>query len=247
MSHRFHVPDAAVTGTVVPLPAEEAEHLRRVLRLGPGAHVSVFDGRGHEWEAEVADCDRQQATVRLLRTQLPRPEPSVAVVLVAAVLKGDGMEHIVRDAVMLGVHAIRPVVTARTEISLAALARSERAARWRRIAVASAKQCGRAVVPVVSDPVPLDDVLSRMPAYSQRLCLVEPAVAPAGTVSVSAVGPAPARAALLVGPEGGWAPEELRSILAAGWTPVSVGTRTLRAETVPVVALTAVSVVWRDL
>lgn len=232
---------------MVPLPAEEAEHLRRVLRLGPGARVDVFDGRGHEWEGEVAECDRQQVTVRLLRTQLPRPESSVAIVLVTAVLKGDGMEHVVRDAVMLGVHAIRPVVTSRTEISLAALTRSERAARWRRIAVASAKQCGRAVVPVVSDPVPLDDVLSRMPSYSQRLCLVEPSAAPDGTISVTALGAAPARAALLVGPEGGWAPEELRTIVGAGWTPVSVGARTLRAETVPVVALTAVSVVWRDL
>ena len=81
----------------------------------------------------------------------PAPEIAIAVALVISVLKGDKMDDVVRDAVMLGVAGIRPVISERSEISLSTMAKSQRIARWQRIAVASAKQCGRAVVPVVHD------------------------------------------------------------------------------------------------
>jgi 16S rRNA (uracil1498-N3)-methyltransferase len=246
MPPRFLAPDAT-TAAVVALPPDEGEHLRRVLRLGPGARVHVFDGRGHEWAAEVTRCDRHAVEVRLDAPQPVPPEPAVPITLAAAVLKGDGMDDVVRDAVMLGAAAVWPVVTARTEVSLGVLRRAARVARWRRVAVASAKQCGRAVLPPVLEVAALDAVLGRPEAHACRLVLVEPGVH-AASVPVMRLGvPRPASAVVLVGPEGGWTADEVDAAVAAGWSPVSLGPRTLRAVSVPVVAMTALAVAWGDL
>src|SRR5688500_3673877 len=157
---RFHVPgvdaDAAGEHARVELPEDEAEHLVRVLRFGVGDHVDVFDGRGHIWRAEVVQVGKKSASVQLLERGIAAPELAVDLSLVVSILKGDKMDEVVRDAVMLGISAIRPVISERSETSLAAMARGSRIARWQRIAVSSAKQCGRAVVPAVHDAAPLD-------------------------------------------------------------------------------------------
>ena len=103
------------------LPKDEAEHLVRVLRLGPGDTVAVFDGRGLEFLAKVVTADRRDVRVQVLSRVEPAAEAAVPLTLVQAVLKGDKMDDIVRDAVMLGVAAIQPIVTTRTEVTVAAL------------------------------------------------------------------------------------------------------------------------------
>ena len=101
------------------LPRDEGEHLTRVLRLAVGDAVQVFDGRGHEFAAQVASVVRRDVRVRLLSRVEPAAEPRVVLTLVQAVLKGDKMDDIVRDAVMLGVTAIQPIVTRRAEFTVA--------------------------------------------------------------------------------------------------------------------------------
>src|SRR5687768_8682609 len=120
--------DEAVT-----LPRDEAEHLTRVLRIGVGDTVSVFDGRGHEFLARVVGADRRDVRVQLLSRVEPPAESAVHLTLAQAVLKGDKMDDVVRDAVMLGVAAIQPIVTRRSEATVAALMRGARLDRWRRI------------------------------------------------------------------------------------------------------------------
>ena len=141
MRPRFHVPGVTATSTSVELPEDEAEHLVRVLRLGVGDEVEVFDGRGGLWRAEVVQAGKKSAAIRALEPLPAARELEVQLTLVASVLKGDKMDDVVRDAVMLGVAAIQPVVSERAETSMAAMARSGRVARWQRIAVSSAKQC----------------------------------------------------------------------------------------------------------
>ncbi|MDE3154695.1 MAG: 16S rRNA (uracil(1498)-N(3))-methyltransferase [Acidobacteriota bacterium] len=242
--HRFFASDAAMAGQRVTLPDGEAEHLARVLRLGPGAAVVAFDGRGRQFQATV---ERVKPDVRLhLGDALAAaPEAGVPLTLVQAVLKGDGMDAVVRDAVMLGAAAIQPVVTTRAETGLGVLQRGRRVERWRRIALASVKQCGRAVVPAVHDPLALGDALTTISA-DLRLALVEPA-ADAGTLVTCAElrrRPVPASVALLVGPEGGWAPEELAAIHHQGWIGLRLGGRTLRAESAAIVAISALWGGW---
>lgn len=244
MPPRFFVPDLDASAEVVALPAEEAAHLGRVLRLRAGADVRVFDGAGGEWRAIVADVRRDAATVRLVEPVRAAPEPSMPITLVVSVLKGDKMDEVVRDAVMMGVQAIEPIESSRTEIAAGAVARSGRTERWHRVAVASAKQCGRAVVPRIAPARPFDVWLHESAADGARLMLVEPtALADARALRDL---PKPDRVSLIVGPEGGWRAEEIGLAVGAGVVPVRLGGRTLRADAVPIVALAACQALWED-
>lgn len=240
---RVFAPEAGASGDVVALEADESAHLTRVLRLGSGAAVRVFDGRGHEWAAVIHAAGKDRAWLALGAPVAPAPEPRVAYTVAVAVLKGDATDEVVRDAVMLGAAAIRPFVAARSELSQAALARARRVERWRRVAVASAKQCGRATVPVIHDPVPVEALLDDAPG-PLRLQLVEPGLDGAG-VLVADLEPPPA-VTLAVGPEGGWTAGEVARARTAGWQALSLGGRVLRAAAAPLVALAAAQAVWRD-
>jgi 16S rRNA (uracil1498-N3)-methyltransferase len=245
--HRFFVPALGAPGDLVMLSADEAAHLTRVLRLRPGAPIVLVDGRGGARAATV-EAVRPEVRARIGEPIAPAPEPRVPVTLASAVLKGDVFDQIVRDAVMLGVSAIRPVISTRTELSHATLARGRRADRWARIAVASMKQCGRAVLPAIAPPVDLRALLDA-PREGARLMLVEPQARGGDRVPLAtlAAQPVPAAATLLVGPEGGWTPEEVEAARERGWTLLALGGRTLRAETAPMVALTALWTIWGEL
>jgi 16S rRNA (uracil1498-N3)-methyltransferase len=216
-----------------------------VLRLGPGDPIRVFDGRGHEWDASVEEVSRGRASVRL-GTPVDRVrEAGVSITLAAAVLKADHMDAVVRDAVMLGAAAILPLLTEHTEVTARVIERGGRIARWRRIAIASAKQCGRAVVPPVHEAMPIADALTT-PMGTARIMLAEPAAGGAGTLSLSQVPRAPA-AELFIGPEGGWTPGELQLAAASGCMLVTLGAHTLRAAAAPIVAMAALRAIWGDL
>ena len=245
MRPRFHVPDVNGAAERVELPDDEAEHLVRVLRLGIGDEVDVFDGRGGMWRAQVVEAGRKSAAIRPLQRLQPARELGVQVTLVMSVLKGDKMDDVVRDAVMLGVAAIHPVVSERSETSMAALARSNRIARWARIAVSSAKQCGRAVVPAIHPATPLDWYWTEKTAATRVMC-VEPSAALGDVVPVQRVSKA-AAVQLIVGPEGGWSVTEVASAHDSGAILMSLGSRTLRADAVPIVGLTALLTSWGEL
>jgi 16S rRNA (uracil1498-N3)-methyltransferase len=245
--HRFYAPALDPGDETVALPRDEAEHLTRVLRLGVGDTVAVFDGRGREFMARVASALRREVRVQIVSRLEPAAESGVALTLAQAILKGDKMDDVIRDAVMLGAAAIQPIVTRRSETTVAALLRGARVDRWRRVALASAKQSRRAVLPEIRMPLTLDTVLGE-PASALRLMLVEPA-ADAGVepISVLQQAPAPADATVLVGPEGGWAAEEWTAAAAHGVRLISLGPRTLRADAVAVAAMSVLQFLWGDL
>ena len=205
--------------------------------------MRVFDGQGGEWEGTVSQVGRQSAVIRILEPVSPVPEPRIPVALAVAVLKGEKMDDVVRDAVMLGAAAIQPLITERTELSLSTVTRSARVGRWQRIAIASAKQCGRALIPPVHEAAVFGEWLTR-PSLGERLMLVEPETGAGGPVDRVA---APLAAELVVGPEGGWTVGELGAGEQAGARLVTLGMRTLRADAVPIVALSAVRSLWGDL
>lgn len=242
--HRFFAPALDPGDETVTLPRDEAEHLTRVLRLGPGDTVAVFDGRGNEFLARVVHAARRDARVQLVARAEPARESSVHLTLVQAVLKGERMDDVVRDAVMLGVAAIQPLVTKRAEATVAQLVRGARVDRWTRVALASAKQCRRAVLPDVRTPLTLENWLAE-PLPDTRLMFVEPGAAdgvePLARLRTERV---PSEAVLLVGPEGGWDAAETAQARAAGVRLVSLGGRTLRADAVPIAALSILEFLW---
>lgn len=226
------------------LPEDEAAHLTRVLRLTVGDAVRVFNGRGEEWDARIETIVKHRVAVRLQSGVAITPEPRLNLTLAVAVLKGDKMDAVIRDVVMLGATAIVPLVTTRTEVSRAAIERSGRVARWQRIAVASAKQCGRAVVPEVQAVVTFDACIGRA-AYA--VMLVEPAATVAAVSLRALKAPAQGALTLFVGPEGGWTSEEVQQARESGAMLLRLGAQTLRADAVPIVGLTAVRVQLEDL
>jgi len=247
--HRFFAPALDPGDETVVLPRDEAEHLTRVLRLGVGDTVAVFDGRGREFLARVTSALRRKVAVQLVSRVDPAAEAGVALTLVQAVIKGDKMDEVIRDAVMLGVAAIQPIVTKRTETTVAALLNGNRIDRWRRVAIASTKQSRRAVVPEIRMPLSLETYLDE-PAAALRLMLVEPsASADEARESLSSLQnePTPADAALLIGPEGGWTEPETVAARAHGVRGVTFGQRTLRADAVPVAAISVLQFLWGDL
>lgn len=241
MPPRFFAP--AVTGldAPVPLPAGEAAHLSRVLRLAPGDTVTVFDGRGTEYLARVEQVGRGGAVVRPCERVASVREPAVALTVAPALLKGRKFDDVVRDAVMVGAAAVQPLATART------VPRPRDAARWTRVAVASTKQCRRAFVPEVRPPRPLEWLLDR-DRSAARLLLAEPGAA-GGAAGLEALArrPRPASATLAVGPEGGWSADELEAAAAAGFHVVTLGRLTFRADAAVACAAAVLLYVWGDL
>ncbi len=242
--HRFFAPELDPGDDSVALPRDEAEHLTRVLRLAVGDLVNVFDGRGREFSARVTSASRRDVRVAILERVQAAIESPVSLTLAQAVLKTDHMDDVVRDAVMLGVSAIQPLVTRRTETTVAALMKGARVDRWRRVALASVKQSGRAILPDVRMPLTFETFLGE-PQAACTLMLVEPrSEAPVHSMSVLRKEAPPADATILVGPEGGWTEAEWAAARERGVRLVSLGQRTLRADAVPVAALSVLQFLW---
>ena len=246
MNARFHAPDARDLNTEVALPQEEAQHLSRVLRLKAGDSLAVFNGHGSEFAAVVTSATKSRVRVRLERPAAAKTELPVSLTLAQAVLKGDKMDAIVRDAVMLGFAAVQPIVTVRAETSLAALTRSARHERWHRVAVSSAKQCGRAVVPAIAPPIAFDGPASLAHLPSPQFMLVEPGALPSADALATVAPQPPAALTLIVGPEGGWTPAEVAQ-MAGHAHPLGLGALTLRADAAAMVAASALLAHWKVL
>jgi 16S rRNA (uracil1498-N3)-methyltransferase len=210
--------------------------------------VSVFDGSGREALARVASVASRGVIVETVEPRAPAAEPAVQVTLAQALLKSDKMERVIRDAVMLGVSAIQPFVSRRTDVPRAALKTGVRQERWERTVIASVKQCGRAVIPQVLETREFGDLLAPASTHS-RLMFVEPGQAGKPLVSdlASLEGQRPSAAVVLIGPEGGWDPEEVNAAGAAGVTLVTLGSRVLRADAAGAAAVSVLRYIWRDL
>ena len=241
MLPRFYLPELDPDHAEALLPADEAHHLARVLRLTVGGEIAVFDGRGCEFQARVAAIDGDRVRVVLLRRLEAGAVPRVALTLVQSILKGEAMDDVVRDCTMVGVDCIQPLISARTTVKLSLLPRA--AERWARIALASAKQSGRSRLPRILPAVPLE---GWTPGPGQAFVLLEPSagVEHMTTVRELAHHPAPPAAVLLVGPEGGWTEAERDRIVAAGCRPLTLGPLTLRADAVPLAATAALLAIW---
>lgn len=221
-------------GDVVDLPDGAARHLQ-VLRAQPGRRVECFDGAGGAWWAEVADMQRRGATVRLIEPAEPvARELPAAVTLAVAMPANDRMDDLVEKATELGVAAVQPLVCERSVLRLSGERAARRVAHWASVAAAAAEQCGRRVVPQVH---PVADFATWVGAAAPArvggtgwLLSLDPAARPAAATAPLTPGD---RVCVLSGPEGGLAPDEEAAARAAGFRPVSLGPRVLRADTAP--------------
>lgn len=239
--HRFRIAGDAAEHGRIRLQGAELRHLRDVLRLGPGAEVEIFDGRGGSWLAEVVSVSRTAAELAMVRAVERRTESTLALSLAVAISKGPKLDWVVEKATELGVSRIVPFTSERTIPTRERVA--ARVGRWRRIAAAAAAQSGRSVCPEIGEVEELHHVLERCSSHDRSvLCWEESdASSPFGASQTT-------RTALVItGPEGGFSADEARAARAAGCTTARLGPRILRAETAAVVAVALVQFLWGDL
>ena len=240
--HRCHAPDLAPGDRDVALSAAETHHLVNVVRARVGDEVRVFDGRGHEFDATVGTIAGRSARLTIEAPVAPRPEPRVAITLAQAVLKTDRMNDVVGHATMLGATTIQPLLTDRTVVPAAAT-RGAAVARWSRLAVAAARQSGRAVVPLVLEPIRLGAFIEAG-RDGPTVMLVEPSAGGAGRAFTPEATATPDRAVLMVGPEGGWSPVECAAARRADCLEWRVSRLTLRADAAGPAALAVLLYLW---
>jgi 16S rRNA (uracil1498-N3)-methyltransferase len=226
---RIHVPRRRLDGGRARLEPGEWHYLRHVLRLPPGAPLEVFDGEGGLYDASLpgADVDLELGPRREV------PPPRAAVWLAFAPPRGDRADLVVEKAVELGVGRLLPFLAARSVVRLDLGRGAARAERWRRIAAAAARQCGRGDVPAVDEPAPLAGALAAAPAGFRKVLLYEGG----GEPLAAALDPEAPGHLAIVGPEGGFAPEEVAACAAAGARLATLGPRVLRAETAALAAV----------
>ena len=240
----FHIRPESVRGNRVTFDAEETHHLAHVLRLEPGAIVKTLDGRGHEITVRLTRVGGQAAEGDIVSCSVPARESPLALTLAQGIPKGSKLELIIRMATELGVALVIPLLLERTIARPDPTEPSHRVLRWRRIAKEAAKQSGRAVIPEVRAPLTLDQWLAEPRAPGLFLCLWEGERTPLAAVLPGAP---PARATVLVGPEGGLSPAEVGRLRSAGALVAGLGPRTLRTETAGPVALALLQARYGDL
>jgi 16S rRNA (uracil1498-N3)-methyltransferase len=243
---RFFLPNERIRdrrGTIV---GPELEHMRRVLRLEAGDHVTVFDDTGWEHEAVVRAFSADEGEIDILRSYPADRESSLAVTLAVGLTKGQKIDLVIEKATELGVQTIIPFVSAYTVPRLDEGKIERRAERWAKIAVNAAKQCGRTRIPKI---LPLHDFqgLVRQPWPAMLKLLFWEREAQQTLKQMHEKEPHPRAAFLLVGPEGGFSFEEAKAAQQHGFAPVHLGRRTLRAETAAVTAMSLVQFLWGDL
>lgn len=223
----------------VDLDPEESHHLLRVLRLRPGQPLSIFDGRGREWDAILESVERGTARARLGAELRDRVEPELTVTLLQGLCRPERVEWVLQKGTEVGVSVFRLVAAERSEGPEPSPGRLD---RWSRIVVEACKQSGRRRVPVLEAPVPL----SFEPVETASAFVADPA--PGATpLGLLVRGAAPREARIAVGPEGGFTPEEIHRLTDAGWRRASLGPRVLRTETAGLVACAIVLHAWGDL
>lgn len=233
---RFYAPPGAFDSTLasVTLASDEARHLRDVLRLKPGDEVYVFDGAGKEFQCAIEESRRDTAQLKVIAAAAPaRSESPLELTLAVALLKGEKFDLVVQKATELGITGVVPVVTKLADIRLRDESdATKRVARWQRIALEAAKQSGRAVVPRIVEPISFEFLIETFNLEPEMSCLMFSERD--GQSLPQAMKQLPEkvfRLTALVGSEGGWTKEELDAARQAGWAIVTLGGRTLRAET----------------
>ena len=234
---RFHCPLPLVAGAQFDLPAGAARHVQ-VLRLQPGDAITLFNGAAAhgQWQAQIVEMGRSHVQVRLVAHEALECEHRRPVHLLAGITANERMDWLVEKATELGAASLTPLLAERSVLKLKGERGEKKRDHWQAVAVAACEQCGRNQVPVIHPAVTLAQWLAAhpQPPHESRAVL---SLAPGSRPLLQAVPAGAGPVVLLSGPEGGLSPQEEAAALAAGFAPITLGPRVLRAETAPLAAL----------
>ena len=211
----------------------DSRHISRVLRMKPGDILTLSDGKGYDYQCEIGECQPEKVLIRILSKEKNQTEPDVEITLYQALPKGDKLDFIVQKAVELGVFRVVPILTKRCVARTDSAGFIKKRERLTRIAIEAAKQCGRGIIPEVSNILNFDEALAQMGD--------EPSVVfyeGGGRRLTEFLPPDLKSVSVFVGSEGGFEEEEIIALEEKGVCRATLGRRILRCETAPLAALT---------
>ncbi len=232
---RFHCPQEIPSAGIFRLPAQVAHHAFRVLRLGKGEEIVLFDGMGWEFRCRVLDS----ASVEIFEKIAMDRESKLSITLVQALAASEKMDWVVQKAVELGAKSIQIVETRRSTVRLSGERAKKREDHWANVAISACEQCGRNRIPEILPIVQLEVCL---PTLGQgKKLLLSPMGKPLRDFSQPG-----GEIYFLIGPEGGLSPEEEAIALSCGFEAMKLGPRILRTETAGLAAISALHALWGD-
>lgn len=233
---RFHVPLPLSAGQSLGLPPGAARHVQ-VLRLQPGQEITLFNGEGGEWTAVIERMGRSEVDVQVQAHHAIEREAVRAVHLAVGLMAAERMDWLVEKATELGAASLQPLLLERSSLRLSGERGEKKRAHWQAVAVAASEQCGRNRVLRVHVPIDLAHFLRDAGGAAARRVLLSLDAEASPLGAAAAPRPRDAAAWVLSGPEGGLSAREETAARAAGFEPLSLGARVLRAETAPLAAL----------
>ena len=240
---RLFVDQPLQSGQAAILSEAAANHAVRVLRLREGDAVTLFNGDGHDYSGQIS-LGKREARVLLNRVDAVTNESPLAVTLVQAIARGEKMDLILQKATELGVAKIVPVSSDRTEVRLDEDRADKRIVHWQRVIESACEQCGRAQLPQIESPLPLERaarLFADADADDTRLVLH-----PAGGETLSRI-ECRDSVAIAIGPEGGFSDRDLAVLEQARFQRITLGPRILRTETAGLAAIAALQTRFGDL
>ncbi|HYY24994.1 MAG TPA: 16S rRNA (uracil(1498)-N(3))-methyltransferase [Candidatus Udaeobacter sp.] len=243
---RFFVPKQDIRHNQATVLSEELGHLRRVLRLGPGDHVTIFDDTGWEHEAVIRSLSADCGNLEILRSYEANRESSLNLILALGLTKGEKMDFVVEKATELGVQTLVPIFTQYTVPKFDEKKIARRTERWRKIALSASKQSGRTRIPEINTPCEFRQLINRPWAETLKLFFWE-AEARQTLRQLRATAGVARSILVVIGPEGGFTNDEAGMAQEHGFYTLQLGRRVLRAETAAVVAIALVQFLWGDL
>lgn len=231
---RVYYPHPLKPGALITLDEQSSRHLLTVLRLKTGEPLQLFNGEGGAYCAHLQESQKKRAVIAVGEFIAVECESPLRIHLGQAISRGERMDYTVQKSVELGVNRITPLLTARAQRA------GNRVSHWQKIAVSASEQCGRCRVPAVENPQSLTEFFAQAEGLRFICSLFNtPQILPEFAGPVTQI-------TLLVGPEGGFSPEEIQQAQQAGFYPFSLGPRVLRTETAALVALTLLQSRWGD-
>jgi len=243
---RFFVPKLNLQDKKGRISGQELEHMRKVLRLQPGDHVTLFDDEGWEHEGVIRSYTDELGEVEILNSSQPKREAALDITLAQALGKGEKMDWVVEKATELGVRTILPFFSSRTVPKLDRAKMERRQSRWKKIALSATKQSGRTKVPEILDVSDFADLVRKPWPCEQKLLFWEEE----SQQSLTQIREEKNRLdslLLVIGPEGGFHPQEVSEAMRHGFRAVRLGRRILRTETAALAALAIVQFLWGDM
>ena len=238
---RIYQPTELTEHGYVTLTDNAANHVRRVLRLGPGDELTLFNGGGRDFSGCIDSVERDRVVVSVGEATTIERESPVRISLLQGICRGQRMDMLIQKSTELGVHRIQPILTERVVVKIAAERIEKKMNHWQGIAVGACEQSGRAVVPEILAPGTLEEACLHADPETTKVFLD-----PDGQENLAALVESVGSIALLIGPEGGLTRPERTLVSDHGFKSVSLGPRILRTETAPLAAISVIQYLAGD-